>query len=423
MKPGNRTVLLLTTVFLSLTLIPLYLFPSLPWRLSTGSALPLPSPPSSRAVAAGGKDSERCDLSKGEWVPDPKAPYYTNESCWAIHENQNCMKYGRPDAGFLRWRWRPDGCELPKFNPAQFLELVRGKSLAFVGDSVGRNQMQSLICLLLRVTHAVDASLTQDKMFQRYHFPAHNFTVASLWSPFLVRAQPTEPNGSILTGLFNLYLDEPDTNWAAEVEEFDIIIVSVGHWFFRPNMYYENGQLVGCHYCQRSNVTDLTRYYGYRMAFRTAFRAFNNLTRFKGTVFLRTFSPAHFEGGEWNRGGDCLRQRPFNRTETRLEGYNLEMYMTQIEELNAAAAEGRKRGIKFRLLDTTEAMLLRPDGHPSRYGHLPNANVILYNDCVHWCLPGPIDTWNDFLLFMMKSEGGRSTIKGQSLYNRTSTIR
>lgn len=151
MKPGNRTVLLLTTVFLSLTLIPLYLFPSLPWRLSTGLAPPLPSPPSSRAVAGGGKDSERCDLSKGEWVPDPKAPYYTNESCWAIHENQNCMKYGRPDAGFLRWRWRPDGCELPKFNPAQFLELVRGKSLAFVGDSVGRNQMQSLICLLLRV--------------------------------------------------------------------------------------------------------------------------------------------------------------------------------------------------------------------------------------------------------------------------------
>lgn len=100
---------------------------------------------------AGGKDSERCDLSKGEWVPDPRAPYYTNESCWAIHENQNCMKYGRPDTGFLRWRWRPDACELPKFNPAQFLELVRDKSLAFVGDSVGRNQMQSLICLLLRV--------------------------------------------------------------------------------------------------------------------------------------------------------------------------------------------------------------------------------------------------------------------------------
>ncbi|RVX06459.1 Protein trichome birefringence-like 19 [Vitis vinifera] len=52
-------------------------------------------------------------------------------------------------------------------------------------------------------------------------------------------------------------------------------------------------------------------------------------------------------------------------------------------------------------------MWLRPDGHPSRYGHWPNANVTLYNDCVHWCLPGPIDTWSDFLLEMLKMEGTR----------------
>lgn len=56
----------------------------------------------------------------------------------------------------------------------------------------------------------------------------------------------------------------------------------------------------------------------------------------------------------------------------------------------------------------TQAMLLRPDGHPSKYGHWPNANVVLYNDCVHWCLPGPIDTWSDFLLHMLKLEGRRA---------------
>ncbi|KAI6678915.1 hypothetical protein NL676_039711 [Syzygium grande] len=61
----------------------------------------------------------------GEWVPNPRAPYYTNKTCWAIHEHQNCMKYGRPDTEFMKWRWKPDGCELPIFNPAQFLELVK----------------------------------------------------------------------------------------------------------------------------------------------------------------------------------------------------------------------------------------------------------------------------------------------------------
>uniref|UniRef100_A0A0A9HQF3 Trichome birefringence-like C-terminal domain-containing protein n=1 Tax=Arundo donax TaxID=35708 RepID=A0A0A9HQF3_ARUDO len=24
------------------------------------------------------------------------------------------------------------------------------------------------------------------------------------------------------------------------------------------------------------------------------------------------------------------------------------------------------------------------------------------NDCVHWCLPGPIDTWNEILLQFVK---------------------
>ena len=90
-----------------------------------------------------------------------------------------------------------------------------------------------------------------------------------------------------------------------------------------------------------------------------------------------------------------------------MEGPNLELYMTQIEEYRAAEREGQKRGLKFRLLDSTQAMWLRPDGHPSRYGHWPNANVTLYNDCVHWCLPGPIDSWSDFLLEMLKMEGTR----------------
>lgn len=98
---------------------------------------------------------EGCDIFSGEWVPNPEAPYYTNTTCWAIHEHQNCMKFGRPDTDFIKWKWKPYGCEdgLPVFDPLRFLEIVRGKTMAFVGDSVSRNHMQSLICLLSQVTH------------------------------------------------------------------------------------------------------------------------------------------------------------------------------------------------------------------------------------------------------------------------------
>ncbi|MCE5166768.1 hypothetical protein HAX54_026048 [Datura stramonium] len=105
---------------------------------------------SSRQVGINGTD-EKCDLFSGEWVPNPEGPYYTNTTCFAIQEHQNCIKYGRPDRDFLKWKWKPDACELPIFEAHQFLELVRGKSLAFVGDSVARNHMQSLICLLSKV--------------------------------------------------------------------------------------------------------------------------------------------------------------------------------------------------------------------------------------------------------------------------------
>jgi len=97
------------------------------------------------------KEPETCDIFTGEWVWNPDAPYYTNMTCYAIHEHQNCMKYGRPDSDYLKWRWKPNGCELPIFDPFLFLDLVRNKSLALVGDSVGRNQMKSMICILARV--------------------------------------------------------------------------------------------------------------------------------------------------------------------------------------------------------------------------------------------------------------------------------
>jgi hypothetical protein len=79
-----------------------------------------------------------------------------------------------------------------------------------------------------------------------------------------------------------------------------------------------------------------------------------------------------------------------------MAGLDLDFHTAQVEELAKAKAEAAAAGLL--LMDTTPAMLLRPDGHPSRYGHWPHQNVTLYNDCVHWCLPGPIDAWNEMLL-------------------------
>lgn len=96
-------------------------------------------------------DAEKCDLFTGNWTPNLSGPSYTNESCPLIESHQNCMKNGRPDTGYLYWKWSPRGCELPEFEPVRFLETVRDKSWALIGDSISRNHVQSLLCMLSKV--------------------------------------------------------------------------------------------------------------------------------------------------------------------------------------------------------------------------------------------------------------------------------
>lgn len=93
-----------------------------------------------------------CDLFKGHWVPDDRGSRYTNSSCATIPESNNCFKQGRKDDDFLKWRWKPNECDLPRFDAKVFLDMVRGNKMAFIGDSVARNQMESLLCLLAQVS-------------------------------------------------------------------------------------------------------------------------------------------------------------------------------------------------------------------------------------------------------------------------------
>ena len=95
--------------------------------------------------------AEKCDIFMGDWIADESGPAYTNESCHVIEGHQNCMRNGRPDSGYLYWRWNPLNCKLPRFNSERFLDVMRNKSWAFIGDSISRNHVQSLLCILSQV--------------------------------------------------------------------------------------------------------------------------------------------------------------------------------------------------------------------------------------------------------------------------------
>lgn len=67
--------------------------------------------------------------------------------------------------------------------------------------------------------------------------------------------------------------------------------------------------------------------------------------------------------------------------------------MKQDESSDQVVANAVK-GTKVNLLDITALSALRDEGHVSKYGHKADSGV---RDCLHWCLPGIPDTWNEIL--------------------------
>ncbi|CAH9124839.1 unnamed protein product [Cuscuta epithymum] len=352
-------------------------------------------------------NAQVCDLFTGDWIHNPDGPYYTNETCNFIEAHQNCMKNGRPDTNYLYWRWKPRDCSLPRFNAKKFLELMRGKTWALIGDSISRNHVQSILCMLSKVEQPVEVYHDEEFRSRRWFFSESNFTISVIWSPFLAEADIFEDFNGVSTSEVELHLDKLDKKWSQHFHTFDYVIFSSGKWFVKSTVYFKGKTLLGCHNCPKRNLTQLGFEFAYREVLRNVFSFIlsSSKKQHKGMILFRTSTSDHFENGEWHTGGNCKRTEPAKEGELERSETHKILRRVELQEFEKLVGDGSEKGVKLKLFDVSPLSLLRRDGHPGPYrffqpfaGGKSGPGI---NDCLHWCLPGPIDSWNDLMMEMV----------------------
>ncbi|KAJ7552255.1 hypothetical protein O6H91_06G047800 [Diphasiastrum complanatum] len=364
-----------------------------------------------KGLKAGKLSSEEgeCDLYTGKWLPDQTGPLYKNDTCPILSQPQNCQGNGRPDSVYENWRWKPTGCLLPRFDAEAFLQLMQGKVIAFVGDSIARNHMESLMCCLMQVETPKNRGY---RKMQRWYFPLHSATVIRIWSAWLVNIS-REVLEATPADVTSLHLDQADEAFMEFLPKFDVLIISSGHWYPKKTAYIIEGKVVGGQgWWKNTSSFKYNSSAAFAIAMRTALDAIVSHPEYHGLTIFRTYSPDHYEGGQWNSGGSCTgKTAPFTDAELPYYAYTELMRQHQLKAFQRAKLNVTNES-KLRLMDVTPVFSYRADGHPGPYrnqdpnkqtkrgrnGHPPP------QDCLHWCMPGPIDTWNEFLFEILKQE-------------------
>ncbi|KAF8708577.1 hypothetical protein HU200_029951 [Digitaria exilis] len=382
-------------------------------------------PPPPPADYAGARDdggqadvAGECDMSSGRWVFDDVAyPLYKESACKFMSDQSACGKFGRKDLKYQQWRWQPHGCDLPRFDSLKMLRWLRNKRLAFVGDSLNRNQWISMVCLIDSATPALHKSMAGgNSSLVSFRIHEYNASVDFYWSPLLLESNADHPvhhrvaDRVVRAGSIAKHA----RTWA----DADVLVFNSYLWWRRPTIKvlrwgsFDAATAASEDGTHRAayEVTDRLR------AFELAIRTWSewlelHVDRARTKLFFTSMSPTHLYSDEWESAVGGENHQCYNETEPIMaegEHRGRDTDPAFARAVEAEVARLGARGVAVRVLDVTRLSEHRKDAHPSvhrRQWSPPTAEEVEAKardpssgaDCIHWCLPGVPDVWNQML--------------------------
>ncbi|XP_075474281.1 protein trichome birefringence-like 38 isoform X1 [Primulina tabacum] len=328
------------------------------------------------------REQKSCNFYEGEWLYDESYPLYDSSDCPFIRKEFACLKYDRPDHQYLKYRWQPNGCNIPRFDGLDLLKRLKGKKVMFVGDSISSNQWSSMVCLLHNAVKGSNITSHTDKSTSTVTFQDYDVSIIVFNSHYLVDIE-NEPRGRVLK------LDSLKNGDAWK--EIQVLVFNTWLWWYRrgdkqPWDYIEVGGKI---------LKDMDRMVAFGEGLKTWAKWVNSdVDPSKNKVFFQGISPSHYNGADWHEPGvkSCSKETTPMQGSTYPSG--LPLAAKVVQEIMANNISSSKNA---HLLDITTLSQLRKDGHVSSY------NAFKGMDCTHWCVAGVLDSWNHLLYARLAS--------------------